>query len=68
MDEGVKNQEKELDELRKEKENSKETSKTKIINSPEGVTRLDTENKKIDKHKRIEETAQRDEKIHKEFL
>ena len=64
MDESVKKQEKELDELRKDKENIKETSKPKIINHQEGSTRLNIVYKKIDKHERIKETAQRDEKIH----
>ena len=50
MDEGVKNQEKELEELKKEKENSKENSKPKIKNIPEGSRRLDKVYKKVDEH------------------
>ena len=41
MDEGVKNQEKDLEELKKEKENSKEKRKPKILNNPKGSTGLD---------------------------
>ena len=68
MDEGVKNQEKELEEINREKVNIKENSQPKIIQITEGSTRLDKVFKTVDKHERIKKTAQRNEKIHKEFL
>ena len=42
----MKNQKKELEELKKGKKNNKENSKPKIINIPEGSTRLDKVYKK----------------------
>ena len=68
MDEGVKNNEKDLKKLKKEIENIKENSKPKILNIHKGSRSLDNVYKKVDKQERIDKPAQKDEKIHKEFL
>ena len=68
MDEGVKNQEKELEEINREKVNIKENSQPKIIQITEGSTRLDKVFKTVDKHERIKKTAQRNDERQKEFL
>ena len=67
MNEGVKNQEKELVEI-KNKENNRENKKTVVVYIQEGTTQLDKVYEKVDKEERIQKTTQRNEERQKEFL
>ena len=65
MNEGAKNQQKELEEI-KTKEINKETNKTPIVvHKAEGSTKIDKVYGKVVKQESIKKNAQKDEDLHK---